>query len=463
MIRRRGGQHTLWEAAMPDGVALLKDDAELARLDQILDDEALVEVVVTAGKKRFSKSATRGRAGTPAEVILRMLVLKHLRNWTFDAVEREVRGNLVYREFIRVYLGKVPDAKTLIRWARLLGPDSVRELHERLVNSAVESKAVEGRKMRLDTTVVEAPIHYPTDSGLLADGVRVLTRTIKRIGQAGISLGERARDFGRSVGRRLLEIRKWSRTRAADAEGQMKATYEKLLAIARKSLRHATSAARTVTRKIGEMKKALQTKLRRHLDYLRLMVPRLQHVVAQTVARVRRGETRADKLISIFEPHAQVLRRGKISKPTEFGALVKVQEAEAGFVTDYALVPDKADAPLLIPAVKRHLQIFGNAPRLLAADRGFYSRDNEDAVKQLGVKHVAIQKTGGKSTARRAHEKQRWFRKGVRWRAAGEGTISVLKRSRGLDRSAYKGSHGFERWIGLGVIAHNLHILATLK
>src|SRR2546425_8455323 len=145
--------------------------------DEILDDEELIESVYEAPRRRRPQSGTRGRKGTPAEVALRMLALKHMRNWSFDILEREVRANLVYR----VGAEKVPDAKTLARIECALGPEVFQKVQDRIVGIAQKKKVVSGRKMRVDTTVTETNIHYPTDSSLLADGARVLTRTMKRI------------------------------------------------------------------------------------------------------------------------------------------------------------------------------------------------------------------------------------------------------------------------------------------
>jgi IS5 family transposase len=149
--------------------------------DQILEDEKLLNFVYEALVRRHPKSRTRGRLGAPAEIVLRMLLLKHIRNWSFDVVEREVRPNLLYREFTRVYAGKVPDSKALGRQALALGPEVIEQIHRRVVEMAVEKQVVQGRKMRVDTTVVETNIHYPTDSSLLGDGTRVLTRLMKKL------------------------------------------------------------------------------------------------------------------------------------------------------------------------------------------------------------------------------------------------------------------------------------------
>jgi IS5 family transposase len=192
------------------------------------------------------------------------------------------------------------------------------------------------------------------------------------------------------------------------------------------------------------------------------MAPRARRVVQQTRARIVRGVTNfKTKLISIFEPHAQILRRGKLHRPTEFGQMVKVQEADGGIVTDICVVPEKNDAPLLVPSVERHIEIFERPPHLVATDRGFYSGEGERRIAELGVKRRVIPKPGHKSKTRVTHERQRWFRRGRAWRAGGEARISRLKHRFGMTRSRYKGEQGTDRTVLWAAIANNLVAIGT--
>src|ERR1035438_9237027 len=174
--------------------------------DEALNDDRLLEIIQEELSKRCKKSKTRGRPSTTAEVVLRMLLLKHMRGWSYEDVTREVRANLVYREFTGIGGGKVPDDKTMGRLARQLGPEAIGKLHRRTVAIAWENKVVAGRKMRVDTTVVETNIHYPTDSTLMGDGVRVLLRVMKQAAAVVGEVGTKLRDRSRSVKRRVLEI-----------------------------------------------------------------------------------------------------------------------------------------------------------------------------------------------------------------------------------------------------------------
>ena len=186
----------------------------MRQIDALLADRELVAIVYEALARRWPQSRTRGRPATPAEVVLRLLVLKHMRNWSYGVLEREVRANLVYRQFTRVGAAKVPDAKTLGKLALALGPEVIEQIHRRVVGLACEKRVVRGRRLRLDTTVVETDIHYPTDSSLLGDGVRVLTRAMKRIAEIAGRAGTRLRDRTRAVGYQVRHIARASRSRA---------------------------------------------------------------------------------------------------------------------------------------------------------------------------------------------------------------------------------------------------------
>ena len=217
MIQLRHRQPSLWHSGLAKDIEDLWEPW-MKEVDQLLEDAALVESVYDAQGKRHPKSRTRGRTQTPAEVALRLLILKHVRNWSYDTLEREVRANLVYRAFTRIGDEKVPDAKTLARLGQAIGPEVIGELHERLMELARERGVVKGRKMRVDTTVVETNIHYPTDSGLLGDGARVLTRTMKKVEKAAGGLKKRIRNRMRSVNKKVIAIALAGRWKGPEGE-----------------------------------------------------------------------------------------------------------------------------------------------------------------------------------------------------------------------------------------------------
>lgn len=457
MVRRRERQRSVWEVVLPDASKLWP--ADLQRIDTLLEDAAVLDPIVSALEARWAQSRRRGRPGTPAEVVLRMLVLKHLYRWSYDTLEHEVRANLVYRAFARVGAGAVPDAKTILKIARALGPDVIQQVHARVVALAVERNVTKGRRLRVDTTVVETNAHYPTDSTLLHDSVRVLTRTLQRVGGVLGGAAARIRNRLRSVGRQVLAIAKTARRGDDVARPRI---YRRLMAHTRAVLRDANTMVRRIGQRVRTAAPDVQRVLQRARATLDHVRPLARRVLAQTRARVLGGDTHVpDKVLSLFEPHTEAIRKGKPIKPTEFGKLVTIQEAEGQIVTAYEVHAKRpADRTLWVRALDAHQQHFGRAPHLATADRGYSSAANEAAATARGVRRVVLLQLGPKAPARRAYERQRWFRRGLRWRVGSEGRISVLKRRHDLQRCRYHGADGMARAVGFGVIASNLLSIA---
>jgi IS5 family transposase len=453
VIQLRHRQPSLWHSGLAKDIEDLWEPW-MKEVDQLLEDAALVESVYDAQGKRHPKSRTRGRTQTPAEVALRLLILKHVRNWSYDTLEREVRANLVYRAFTRIGDEKVPDAKTLARLGQAIGPEVIGELHERLMELARERGVVQGRKMRVDTTVVETNVHYPTDSSLLGDGARVLTRTMKKVEKAAGGLKKRIRNRMRSVNKKVIAIALAGRLKGPEGEERRVERYRELVSLTRKIVHQAEG----VLKEIQHLPRHRQARLRRFREILETMTGRVRQVVRQTKARVFRGITKyPHKIVSLFEPHTEIIRKGKASKPNEFGNLVKVQEAENQIIAHYEVFAERPeDSQLLVPAVEQHQRLFRRAPAMVAADTGFYSLKNEKTVQEMGVMRVAVPSRSTKSSERRKLQRTRWFRSGQRWRTGCEGRISVLKRRHGLHRCRYRGFEGMQRWVGLGVIADNV-------
>ena len=459
MVQRRQRERSLFEVLLPDGHKLWPD--WLRKIDALLEDEAVIETVARGLEARWPHSRRRGRPGTPAEVVLRMLILKHLFDWSYDDLEREVRANLVYRAFTRIDAGEVPDAKTILKIAGVLGPEVIAQLHREVVEVAKRAGVTHGRRFRIDTTVVETNVHYPTDSSLLQDGVRVLTRTMQR---ASAALGDRRghiRDRRRSVGRRVLVIGR--QARSPETRDALVRSYRRLMAATRAVVRDATTMVRRIRQRLRTVPPAIATTLIQARARLQQMQPLVTRILQQTRARLLSGDTHVpDKVLSIFEPHTEAIRKGKIAKPTEFGKLVTIQESEHQIITTYEVHDRRPpDVTLWTSALDRHIAIFDRPPDLAAGDRGFASAANEDAAIARGVRRVILPRAGRKTPARRAHERQRWFRRGQRWRVGCEGRISVIKRRHGLRRCRYHGADGTARWVGLGVIANNLVSTAT--
>ena len=453
MIKLRHQQPSLWNPGLAADIADLWEPW-MRVVDDLLEDEQLLDTVYEAQGKRYPQSRRRGRKQTPAEVVLRLLLLKHVRNWSYDVLEREVRANLVYRAFTRIGDEKVPDAKTLARLGQVIAPKVVEQLHERVVKLAQEQGVIRGSQLRVDTTVVETNIHYPTDSSLLGDGTRVLTRTMKKIEAKAGGLQRKVRDRRRSISKRVLAIALSTRLLGLPGEERRKRQYRELLSLSRKVV----NQAQRVLQEVKAAPRRRRVPLESLTESLATMVGRVRQVVKQTKLRIFAGVSRSpEKLVSVFEPHTEIIRKGKASKPTEFGKLVKIQEAENQIVTHFEVFAERpADAELLLPAIQRHQQRLGRVPRVVAADAGFYSQENEKAAQAMGVQRIAVPNKNTKSAERRQIHRQRWFRRGQKWRTGSEGRISTLKRRHGLRRCLYPGLDGMQRWVGLGVIADNV-------
>jgi transposase, IS5 family len=448
--RKGKAQRSLWEGMVNLDVRSLWE-RWMREADQLLEDEALIDAVYEAQGERHKHSATRGRGQTAAEIVLRLLVLKHVRNWSFERLEQEVSLNLGYREFTRIGLEKVPDAKALARIAQVLGGEVIEKIHRRLVEIARNRGVVKGRQMRVDTTVVETNIHYPTDSSLLGDGARVLTRTMKKIESQAGKLKRRVRDRGRSVNKRVRAIANSSRYQGDAGVQKRKQEYRGLLRLTRQIL----NDSKRVFEETASRRKPVLRALGRDLA---AMAEQVRQVVKQAKARVFGGITQSQgKIVSVFEPHTEIIRKGKASKPTEFGKLVQLAEAESQIITHYQVFDERpSDRALLTEAVQEQQRRLGRTPHLVTADAGYYAQAHELALREMGVKWVAVPNRSTHSAERKALEKRRWFKKAQAWRTGCEGRISVLKRRHGLRRCLYPGVDGIRRWVGLGVVADNL-------
>lgn len=432
-------------------------DPVLAQIDVLLDDEELYQLIRNDFSKRFPLTEVTGRKSTPVEVVLRMLTIKQLYGLSYEQTEYQVRDSLVLRQFCRVYFNDVPDDTTLIRWANLVKAETLAAFNQRVTKMATKLKVTRGRKLRTDGTVVETNIHAPSDSYLLEDSVRVIGRTLQRAKQViskQTGLADKvfrnrirsARKTGRQI-RRLI-------TRQKEVGKQ---AYRKLVNITRQTVDQAKQVLETLAELSDDPAQGLR-------DTLETFIPRAEQVIDQTIRRVFQDEKvpAEDKIVSIFEPHTAIIRRGKAGKPVEYGRKVWLDEVEGGIVTRWEVLDgNPSDKLQWVPSLDAHQQLFGKPPTQASADRGVFSADNETEAKSRGIQRVILPKPGKKSEKRRQHEKQPWFRSARKWHAGVEGRISVLKRRYNLDRCLNQGQDGFHRWVGWGVIAHNLNKIGS--
>jgi len=435
-------------------------DPMLMQLDHLLDDDTLFQAVKADLATRHPRTLLDGRPSTPVEVILRLLVVKHLYNWSYEHTEQWVADSLVLRQFCRLYAERVPDDTTLIRWANLIQPETMHQLLDRVVDLARQQKVTRGRKLRIDGTVVETNIHHPTDSTLLYDGIRVLSRSLKRaahlLQDTTRLAGATFRSRTRSAKRHMKRIMEGTRQRGEQAEQVMRAAYHQLL-------NGATAMVQQAVQVAGALRDQASRTAQRLADTLDHFCPLAEQVVSQTTRRVLLGAQvpAREKVVSLFEPHTAIIRKGKLRRPTEFGRAVWLDEVDGAIISRYAVLegnPDEAEQ--LPPSVDHHRAVFAKPPHLLAGDRKLATATNERYARTQGVKQVVLPHAGAKPAERIAYERQRWFRRGRNWRAGIEGRISGLKRGHGLERCRYHGDDGMERWIGWGVITHDLRVIA---
>ena len=455
-------QHQSWLFYTPlaKQAALLKDDL-LEPVDLLLDDPQLVELVCNRLAKRWPASTHTGRTGIAPDRLLRCCVLKHLKGWSFRDLDRELRSNLIYRRFTHYDADATPTYSAFSKLFAMLSPELTQQIHYRVVGLAREKGAAPGHKIRIDSTVVESNVHYPSDSTLLGDGIRVLSRALKRMAEQCQAGAVEVVNHGRAVKHRLLEISRAAKSLTQASRERMQESYRKLLRLTWGVVREAGQALRRWEsgglRVVGNL-----VRMEAQASQLRHFLPLVQKVITQTEERVFGGNNHvAGKVLSLFEPHTQVIRKGKAHKPNEFGRLVRIDEVENGIVSGYEVLEgNAADTDSLLPALEQHKDIFGRVPSLAAADRGFFSAANERKAADLGVEKVAVPARGRLSETRARHQKERWFQRALRWRAGEEATISHLKNPFSMWRAFYKGERGFKRYVGWSVITKNLFSLA---
>jgi len=460
MIGATSRQSFLFYVPLAQQASLLKDDL-LDPIDELLDDPELVDLVRQRLAARCPCSARTGRPGIAPDRLLRCCVAKHLKGWSFRELEREVRSNLVYRRFTRFDGDPTPDFTTFSRTFALLGPAVTQEIHKRVVALSRDKHVASGRKLRSDTTVAETNIHYPTDSTLLGDGIRVLTRSLKRIAREFSPGAVSVVDHARSVKRRLLEISRAAKCLTQASQERLRNSYQKLLGLTWGVIGQATAVLEELREGRLVVLGSLVSVLRQE-SQLRHFIPLVQKVIAQTQERVFQGNRHvAGKVLSLFEPHTQAIRKGKAHKPTEFGRLVRIDEVESGIVSQYEVLEgNPADTNSWDPALAQHKTHFGRPPEMATGDRGYFSAQNERDAKARGVQKVALPARGRLSKTRARLQKERWFRRALRWRAGIEATISTLKHPFSMARATYKGQNGFERYVGWSVITKNLVSIA---
>jgi len=428
----------------------------LKKIDSYLEDEKVYRLIRDDLAIRSPKTEETGRPSTPAEVVLRMLVVKRLYGYSYAETERVVRDSLSLRQFCRVYLNDVPDEKTLIRWAKVIQAKTLEKFNERIMQLAVERKVTRGRKLRTDGTVVESNIRAPSDNRLLADGVRVLARTVVRARELlQQKVQEPFEDFTQAAKQRARQIGETLRKKTEAAKSVGRQHYQELIEMTQKTI----ESARHIQKQLHEMQ---EQKAKRLAQSLETFLPRAEQVIDQTKRRIMQAEQvpASEKIVSLFEEHTDIICRGKESRPVEYGHKIWLNEVEGGLVSHYRILDgNPSDADQWKPSLKAHLKTFHQSPQQASGDRGLYSEPNEQLAHDLGVKKVILPQPGYRSKTRLKQEHKAWFVQGRHWHAGVEGRISVPKRAHDLGRCLAHGLNGFQCWVGWGIIAGNLAVL----
>jgi transposase, IS5 family len=454
VLRETDPQTTIWELLLPEEAKRLP--AELAAVDAYLDDERFIAPWRALFDRRL------GRPSVPVETLLRLLYLKHRYGLGYETLCKEVSDSISWRRFCRIGLDRpVPHPTTLVKLVRRAGPEVIEQLNAALVAKLAAGKLLRARKLRVDTTVVEADIDYPTDADLLEHVVRKLGGLVRRIKGRGAASRTRFRDRGRAAGRRMKQLARTLRRRTGVAMGEVDRLTGEVARIARTTLREvqvvARNARRALTRRPGD------GRLGRLVGDLEETIAATGRLLTQTAQRLAGNRVIPDRLVSLSDPDARPIRKGKPRAPTQFGYTLLLAEEERGFICDHQLRQgNPPDAPQLLPAVGRVIAVTGRVPSTVVGDRGFGTAANDQALEALGVKRVGLQRTGTPGKARLAVERTRRFRRLRNWRVGIEARISHLKRSFGLRRTRLRRLGGARTWVGLGIFAYNLQRMTVV-
>jgi IS5 family transposase len=434
----------------------------LQSISDFLDEHKEMVEAVRRDLQRGLKNPETGRSGLTPQQVLRSLILMRVKNWNYRELRERIVDGYTLRQFTDFYCQSVPKHNAFNRAFNRLTPETLRAVNELVVQAAVDLGLEEGQKLRVDTTVVQTDIHHPTDSTLLGDVVRVVTRLVLRLRKA---VQKRAHGFhnrSRAARRRMREIQRMTPQERPERQTEK---YRELIGVTEEVVHSA-------------QKVVAQTRKARGKNLLTdLAIPELQkeinhycelgdRVIDQARRRVFQGEQvpSTEKIYSIFETHTDLIKRGKVQTPIEFGHKVFLAESAQGLITQYEVLEgNPGDDQQVEPSLERHKDTFGRAPELYGSDRGFFSETNLKSCKQSGVKVVCIPQRGGKKAAKRErYEKSSAFKEGQRFRAGIEGRISVLFRGRGMKRCLAEGRERFEMLVGAAVLANNLMRIAAL-
>jgi transposase, IS5 family len=438
-------------------------EPELAAMSAFVDSHPEMIEQVRCDLVRGLNNPGNGRPGITASQVLRSLLLIRIKNLDYRELRERINDGLTLRQFTDFYYDPVPKHDAFNRSFNRLTSETLKTINDSVVEAAVALGLEDGSKLRVDTTVVETDIRYPTDATLLWDVVRVVTRLVRQLAKA---LNKRCiKGFHnrlRAAKRRMYELQRMTNRQRVEHQ---KETYRALIEIAEEVVANAKIALDTTKDLRGEtVTDAMKIDAIR--DEIAYYCSLGEQVADQARRRVLDGEQvpNDEKIFSIFETHTDLIKRGKVRTPVEFGHKVFLAESGTGLITQYEVLKgNPADEIHVVPSLKNHRRTFHCAPKLYAGDRGFDSERNVTACERSSVETICIPQRGGcKTPERRAYEKSPAFKKAQKFRAGIEGRISVLFRGRGMKRCRAEGAERFELFVGAAVLANNLMVIAAL-
>ena len=450
---------SLWDESLPLEVKELPED--LAALDRLLSDPELLWPLVERWQREFYETGrlvlTEGRPTIALETYVRLMVLKQRYRWGYRSLVAEVSDSIHLRRFCRISLGeRVPDESTVRKLTRRIGAETVSELTRALIVKAAREKRFRPRAVRIDSTVIEADVKYPTDAGLASSGVRVLAREGRKLARLIKEKKARVRDRSRAMGHKLRTITRTIRRRSGEAKQEVLKLTGETGELLERSIKEARRLAAIARRARGRGAKA---KLKAAAA-LEEMAERCEKVAEQIRQRVK-GEPIKDRIVSLHDPDARPIRKGKLGKRTEFGFVSQLAEVTEhtkrgarGLILPASTELGNPAEETLLPDTVAELERLGIKIREVAVDGGFKPGPTNTALAGLQPKTVFIagrQEPGSKRTQRRLR----------RYRTGEEGRISHLKRRYGLDRSRLKGDEGRRIWTEWAILAYNTDTLAV--
>jgi len=416
--------------------ALFLLDEELTQVDALLADRTLL----TPFEELFDR--TMGRPSTPVDVYLRMLYLKFRWGLSYEEVEHEVRERIPWRFFCHLSLqDTVPDATTLIKLNQRFGEERITTLNKRLVKHLVKTKSIKPRRIRIDSTTLEANIIYPTDIGLIHHVVRTLTRSAHKLGQKVVN-------HTRATKRALAQMGVSLKSKSKDKKARLQKRLRSMTRLAQETVSQCRTALTRLKRE------RTTTALR---DRFEQQISLAKQILEQTAQKISGAESIPERIVSFHDPEARPICKGKLAKPTEFGRTLQLTQDASGVVLDYDIhLGNPSDKEHLLPLVKHCKKLLGRTPTEVATDKAYYSSDNLTALKKLGVRHTGIAKIGRLTGTERRRQKSRWFKRLFRFRCGMEACISMLKRCFGLGRILARGSPNAATWVGFSIFSYNL-------